>query len=135
MRRARSQARAIKLLNYIHKRYNNNMSDQIKNLVPVNDDYYDFLKKNRTISQNMFKRSKFKRVPLNKIVTMQYEVNKEVVIKKIRRTWKWDWPKNVHLIHYNGTYYLDDGNHRVNKAKLLGHKTIKAKVVYADKVL
>lgn len=128
----RSRPRAIKLLNYIHEK--NGGFDQIDNLIKqtcVHDGC--FIKNNRTIKTSTFYKAKFECVPIDMIVTRQSHVSKRVLHKKIQGKWPDHTPEDIHLIYWRKKYYIYDGNHRVNRDKLLGKEFVKARVVYADK--
>ena len=132
----RTRTRAYKLLNYIYKRYNQSF-DQIDNLIKPTEIYsHNFKKNGRFIHSSHFGKVKFEIVPLNQVVSNQPYVSKNVVGKKIQGKWiEPHDPANIELVYWNGEYHVDDGNHRVNRDKLLGRKFIKAKVIYADEFI
>lgn len=127
----RSRTRAIKLLKYI--KYKNCNNDQINNLIKMAP-FSDFKIDGIYITYRHFTKTKLQLVPLNSIVSSQPGVSVDVIIKKIGGKWPEHNPDTIELIYHEGLYYLHDGNHRVNKDKLLGKKFVKAKVVYADNI-
>ena len=149
---ARSRPRAQKLLNYVARKQNAPTSPysstsqtktdtQLTNLVPnINDMNLIFRHpdnpKQKVSYDTAQEEGKLKKVPIRKIVTSQETIQKEVVAKKIQGKWKGHYPEHPLMAHIDSPghplhdhYYLFDGNHRVNAAKLQGKTHITGRVM------
>ena len=124
----RSSERAHKLLTYIHKRtgkdsiriksFNkNSLPDHVNNWL-IDADYPASTK------------SSLKHISIKDIVVGQGDVDgshvKSMMSSKHLKT-------PIDVLRYKGTYHVTDGHHRLFAHKLMGHKTIMANVVDADK--
>lgn len=132
----RTPKRAHKLLDYISKKYWKADSERDHyNLIPYasyNGKRFTYKHMTgRALDHDEFhKNGELKDVPIHKIKTDQKDVSVYGVHKKIGGE-KHNDPDIPYIIHQKETdsYYLWDGNHRVNAAKLLRKPTIKAKVL------
>lgn len=134
----RSPERAAKLLDRVRKPF---AGDQIDNIIKkpkvTLHDYENGAKYKGKRVQNwhplIAKDGKLEEIPLGAIRSSQPTVSKDVLLAKLNNTWsKPDQPRHPYVIHHRGEYHMFDGNHQTGKARLLGKKTIKARVLRAD---
>jgi hypothetical protein len=137
--RPRTRARAVAVLNRLtkFKGFKPTSYGDIPNLLPMSnvDTLYYKDKKGKSISDlygHIRRTGKVKYVPIDSVVTNQPTVNKDVLIRKIRKRWKKHDPKIPFMIHHNGVNIAFDGNHRGSEKKLLGQKRMKALVADAE---
>ena len=140
----RNRQRATKLLNRVYQRNRFNKidnplrkgySDDMVSTVPWSEIHTDqFRKGGERINIKHFLSQPLQRVPIEHIVSNQERVSRSVISRKIHGKWKEHTPDEPHLIHHNGKYHVDDGNHQVNRDRFRGKKFVLARVVHADEV-
>ena len=116
---------AVKLADRVQRtRAAKHDKDQIKNLIPQGGIFpvYDWVN---------FEDKEPEHVPTKKVVCRQPYVSLRVLKQKIMGSWQFDCPKYPEIVYVPGkdTYYLLDGNHRVNRAILMREPTVLARVV------
>lgn len=76
-------------------------------------------------------------VPMHKLYSDQYRVDKSVVTGKINKTIKRHSSPTVRVVHHvpSDTYHVADGNHRANEAKLKGNRFLKAVVLPSNQTI
>lgn len=137
----RDRKRATKLLNRVFKsqRYNKvdnplrkGYSDEFHTLIPwTHQTTQRFKVDGDFVSPRHFKNAPVVNVPVEHLVTHQERVSRSVVSRKIQGKFPDHDPDIPQVVHYQGKFHIYDGNHRANKARLTGQKTMKAQVVYA----
>tara|TARA_B110000503_G_C7122776_1_gene403237 strand:+ start:1261 stop:1737 length:477 start_codon:yes stop_codon:yes gene_type:complete len=130
--------RALKLLSYIHKK------QVSKSLVPVSknpekQELNSTIPYNNTRPGNNIetlydeKKGVLKLVPIKSIVTGQKRVHKDTLEKKIKGEWTDHDPEHPVVVHHEGTHYVIDGNHQINRNKYLGGTHVLCRVHESDK--
>ena len=125
----RDVPRALKLLDYFHKKRKEWAPDEMKSIVPHSN-----TRPNNNI-ESLYKRNrgKLQTISVKSIVSGQTHVSKDVLEKKIKGEWEVHDPEHPIVIHHKGKHYLVDGNHRVNTARFRGETHIEARVHQSNK--
>lgn len=127
MKKNRNTNRALKLLSYLKKK--RKIDDQMPTLIETIDCIPSYISYSY---RDFSKYGKLGKVEVKKLKTSQYYISSKILEKKIKNEWEYDDPEIPYIIVHKGEYYLEDGNHRANKSKILRKKYMKALILRFD---